>query len=392
MLEIRRGKKEEFDQIIDFIDFVFSKNSCPHDFLEMYPNLYRRTDESMNNLVNLWDDNEIVASVLVYPRTLCIGGKKLKVCGIGSVAAHPRYRGRGYMTKLLSYITSEMKADGTALSNLGGRRTRYNHFGYEIGGNGYGIEFSWEAIKTVLPDYEGSGYKFEKFGGENKALIGTLMEIYNSKPVHYDYDEDDFFLRLIIPSDGAYPLAVYSDDGLLGYIAVSPGKDDDDLYVREICLKDDSLVADVLMTLAVSGKYYIGMRFSEYDFVNLKEVFKYTGEVKFEGSGMWNVFNWKDTVEALLRCKASYMPLAKGRLVIDIEGSGRYSVIYDGRDVSVEPTDDAADFAFSKLDAVRALTGPASAAMFGFGSDADTLSLIKSWFPLPLISLSTERV
>lgn len=181
MLEIRRGKKEEFDQIIDFIDFVFSKNSCPHDFLEMYPNLYRRTDESMNNLVNLWDDNEIVASVLVYPRTLCIGGKKLKVCGIGSVAAHPRYRGRGYMTKLLSYITSEMKADGTALSNLGGRRTRYNHFGYEIGGNGYGIEFSWEAIKTVLPDYEGSGYKFEKFGGENKALIGTLMEIYNSK-------------------------------------------------------------------------------------------------------------------------------------------------------------------------------------------------------------------
>ena len=39
MITLTRGTAAEFEEIIDFIDFVFSKNSAPHDFPKMYPNL-----------------------------------------------------------------------------------------------------------------------------------------------------------------------------------------------------------------------------------------------------------------------------------------------------------------------------------------------------------------
>ena len=101
MIEISRGKVSEFEEVIDFLDYVFSKNSSSHDFPLMYPNLYRRTEACMDALINLREDGVIKASILAYPRTLSICGTELKVFGIGSVATHPRARGRGFMSMLM---------------------------------------------------------------------------------------------------------------------------------------------------------------------------------------------------------------------------------------------------------------------------------------------------
>ena len=391
MLEIRHGRASEYNRIIDFIDFVFSKNSCPHDFPRMYPNLYRETDESMNNLVNLWEDGELMASVLVYPRTLCVGGQKLKICGIGSVASHPRFRGRGYMTTLLNHINDEMKADGVHLSNLGGRRSRYNHFGYEITGNAYALNLSGDGIKSVLPEYDGSGYTFSAFKYEDRDVVGKLMEIYASKPLHYDYDYDDFFLRLVIPTDGAEPFAVYDGGRLLGYIAVCP-RDGDHMFIREICLEDDELISDVLMSYAVSGDWSLDLKFAEYQLRYIRKLLDYSSDININGSGMWEVLDWPGVIKALLTHKSEYTTLERGTLVLDIENSGRYAVCFDGREVSVETTDDEPDFVFPGLSATRALLGPVPPAFFGLDCGPRKTPLVKSWFPLPLTWFNTERV
>ncbi len=392
MLEIRRGNAAEFNKIIDFIDFVFSKDSGPHDFKNMYPNLYRETDESMNNLVNLWDDGELRASVLVFPRTLCVGGSRLKVYGIGSVASHPRFRGRGYMTMLLNGINDEMRAEGVHLSNLGGRRSRYNHFGYEIAGSAYSTSVSGNSIKSVLPEYDGSGYTFSAFNYDDREIVGRLMEIYSSKPVHYDYGYDDFYLRLIIPTDNAAPVAVYSDGGsLLGYIAACPWGENN-MTVREICLSDDALISDVLMSYAVSLNRTLYMQFAEYQLKYIRKLLDYCSDLSIGGNGMWEVLDWPEVIKALLTHKSEYVALQRGSLVIDIENSGRYSVGFDGSAVSVETTDDEPDYVFRGLSATRALLGTVPPAFFGFGGDLRKTALVKSWFPLPLTWFNTERV
>ncbi|MCR5484693.1 MAG: GNAT family N-acetyltransferase [Clostridiales bacterium] len=392
MLEIRRGTAAEFDKIIDFIDFVFSKDYEPHDFINMYPNLYRRTDESMHNMVNLWDGDELRGSVIVYPRYLSVGGKTLSVYGIGNVSCHPRFRGKGYMTMLMNYINEEAKKNGVQLMNLGGRRDRYNHFGFEIAGNCYQMHLERDFVLKALPGYDGGKYTFEKFGYDDRDIVDRLHKIYLSKPAHYEYDYDDFFLRLVIPCDGAYPLAVRDKNKkLIGYLAVCPERERD-IDIREICLEDDDLTDDVLISFIIKNDYYPDFKFSEAQLPYVQKIIDLGGDVVFRGNGMWEVFDWKNTIDALLSYKASYSVLKKGTLVFDIENSGRYAVSYDGEKVSVTETTADADFELSALKAIRALLGSTPSIFLGLNKDEKRSELVRSWLPLPLTWFGTERV
>ncbi len=389
-MEIRRGNKQEFNTIIDFINFVFSSNpgGCPHSFLDLYANLYLESDESMHNLINMWDDNLIVGSVLAFPRTLSVGGKELSVCGIGSVACHPRYRGKGIMSKLLSYNNEEMKKNGVQLSNLGGRRSRYNHFGYENAGNSYRVSVS--AIAFKASGYQAKGYSFVPFTIEDAELVNKMHELYSSKPVHYVYSAEQFFLRLIIPAAKlAVPYAVYNEKSeLLGYIAVDQNSE---CEMREICLYDDSLTSEVIMEYVAQNNISVSASFYEYQLDDYLPLSSIGSLVRHCDSGMWAVLDWKEVISALLSFKASYACLPEGTLVLSL-GDEKLEVSLKGNSVTVTDSDKDADFAFSDLQSISALTAPVTASYFRKHSDPEKLNLALRWFPLPLACLSGERV
>lgn len=390
-MEIRRGNKKEFNTIIDFINFVFSSNKggCPHDFLNLYANLYHETDESMHNLINMWDEDLIVGSVLAFPRTLSVGGRELSVCGIGSVACHPRYRGQGIMSKLLEYSNAEMEKNGVQLSNLGGRRSRYNHFGYENAGNCYRISLSTIAFKAS--GYKAKGYSFVPFTLEDTDIVGKMHELYKSKPIHYVYSEEQFFLRLIIPaSELAIPYAVYNEKSeLLGYIAID--KYSDDCELREICLFDDSLTSEVIMEFVALNMLSISTCFYEYQMDDFAPIASIGSLVKHVDSGMWAILDFKSVISALLSFKASYSTLPEGSLVLAL-GDETLKVTLHGGEVSVIDSTDCPDFSFGKLEAISALTAPVTSSYFRKHSNPDKLGLALRWFPLPLACLSGERV
>lgn len=390
-MKIRRGNKEEFNTIIDFINFVFSSNKggCPHSFLELYANLYQETDESMNNLINMWDDNLIVGSVLAFPRTLSVGGKELSVRGIGSVACHPRYRGKGIMSQLLTYNNEEMKKDGVQLSNLGGRRSRYNHFGYENAGNSYRVSLSTIAFKAF--GYKAKGYSFVPFTLEDTDLVKKMHDLYNTKPIHYVYSTEQFFLRLIIPaSQLAIPYAVYNEKSeLLGYIAID--KYGSECEMREICLYDDSLTSEVIYEFAAQNNCSVEASFYEYQLDYYLPLASVGSLIKHNDSGMWAVLDWKNVISALLSFKATYACLPEGSLVFSLDNE-KLKVTLENGNVSVENTDDEADFTFSELQAISALTAPVTSSYFRKHSDPEKLGLALRWFPLPLACLSGERV
>ena len=391
MITLTRGTASEYEEIIDFIDFVFSKNSAPHDFPKMYPNLYRPTDECMNALVNLREDGVIKASVLVLPRTLSVDGTELKVYGIGNVATHPRARGRGFMSRIMNETTAELKANGAALGMLGGRRSRYNHFGYEVGGNAYQLDFAGGDVTNAWPDFKADAYTFQTFEANETALIDRLHAIYNAKPVHYRYDRDNYVLRFY-NWNGNRPYAVYDASGtLIGCLALS-GISNGRAHVCELVTADDTVFEDVLFAFAVQQNLRLNVRLAPWQFRLVQRMLRIGTALSGGADAMWNVFDWPLVLKTLLDFKAAYTELENGTMVIDIGGSGRCGVtVADGK-ATVEPASCPADLELSALDAVYTLTGLVPSALISQQLPQRVQRLFASWFPLPLAHFDTERV
>jgi hypothetical protein len=208
--------------------------------------------------------------------------------------------------------------------------------------------------------------------------------------VHYDYDYDDFYLRMY-RKNGTTPYAVYEDGKIIGYLSMNPPESSRD--VKEICLIDDNKSCDVLFSFMVQNNTGLKFRTYESQLAYFRPFYDISGEVTHSGNSMWNVLRWKEVISALMKRKAEYAALEPGKLVFDIENEEKISVSFceDGI-VRVENTDEKADFEFKGLSAARALFGPAPEVIFGIGNDRRLNTLIKSWFPLPLTWLSTESV
>lgn len=124
----------EKDEIIEFIDYVFSKAHCPHDFATLLPKLYGEHGDGAARHFVVREDGKLAATVLVYPVTMHIGERTLTTLGVGSVSTHPGARGKGYMRLLMDAVDARAKETGAAFAVLGGQRQRYQYFGYDYAG------------------------------------------------------------------------------------------------------------------------------------------------------------------------------------------------------------------------------------------------------------------
>ncbi len=77
--------------------------------------------------------DQFASHVGIFPFTAMVDGRPIKVAGIGSVATHPEYRGRGLMKKLMNHVDKQMVEEGYDLSILWGERSLYQPLGYERG-------------------------------------------------------------------------------------------------------------------------------------------------------------------------------------------------------------------------------------------------------------------
>ena len=103
-MEIKRLKKENYDELISLLNLVFTKqNGCVMDFERELPNMCVRDDLHMRKHVGLFEDGKLVSVVGVYPLPTKVLECKINFCTVGNVATHPDYEGRGYMNLFLFY-------------------------------------------------------------------------------------------------------------------------------------------------------------------------------------------------------------------------------------------------------------------------------------------------
>ena len=137
-MEVRRLKKENYDELISLLNLVFSKqNNCVMDFETELPNMCVKDDTHMRKHVGLFVDNKLVSVVGVYPLPTRVLDSEIGFCTVGNVATHPDHEGHGYMNTLLNSAMDIVKEEGYDICRLGGNRARYLRFGFELCGRNY---------------------------------------------------------------------------------------------------------------------------------------------------------------------------------------------------------------------------------------------------------------
>jgi GNAT superfamily N-acetyltransferase len=81
----------------------------------------------------LKSNGQFTSHVGIFPFVSMVDGRRLKVAGIGSVATHPEFRGRGLMKRLMQHVETRIEKEGFDLSILWGERSLYRPYGYDRG-------------------------------------------------------------------------------------------------------------------------------------------------------------------------------------------------------------------------------------------------------------------
>ncbi len=154
MVEFRKARKEEAEDIIDFINYVFSQNSRPHDFKKMCPDVYACDRPFWEEHYVAVEDGKICATVMIMDETRELAGEIVKIGHVEQVSVHPYRRGKGYMQKLMGMALEDMISSGYDCSLLSGQRQRYEYFGYEPANYRYVYEINKTNIRHVVGNRE----------------------------------------------------------------------------------------------------------------------------------------------------------------------------------------------------------------------------------------------
>ena len=150
MVEYRKARKEEADDLLDFINYVFSQAHRPHDFKKYDPKMYDSEYPFWEEHYVAVDDGRIRATVALTQRKDKEDEDGLVYGYIGQVSVHPYHRGKNYMRVLMNMAIADMQKAGYDYSLLDGQRQRYGYFGYEPANYRYRFLIDSTNIRHVM--------------------------------------------------------------------------------------------------------------------------------------------------------------------------------------------------------------------------------------------------
>lgn len=174
MVHYRKARQSDADELIDFINYVFSFDHEPHDFKARNPKMY-------GGAYPFWDDHYVAEengkllatlSVTKRERNGCLGGHIAQVC------VHPYHRGRGFMKALMTQAIDDMKRDGFVFAELNGLRQRYEYFGFTQGGVVYRCRVTATNLRHKPADSSAFSLQWAEHGGytvlHRQIPVGTI--------------------------------------------------------------------------------------------------------------------------------------------------------------------------------------------------------------------------
>lgn len=385
MTEFCRGRSQDQEEIIDFINMVFSQNSVPHDFKALLPKLYGDDADTGRCHFLAKEDGKIRAVTGLFPTVLHVGDKTLQIGHIGSVSVHKYSRGKGYMKQLMHMTIEAAKAEKMDALVLGGLKNRYQYFGFQP----TGIRLKYEFIpENVSHQYKGEGsgdIAFVRITSPKDQLFADVRSLYEQRPVHMDRGSDAYFYRVLC-SWGNHIYAVLKRGQFAGYMLSS----EDHCYVGEWELLEKTDFPAVLAAwFAAFGSSRLVVICPPYDKESSEILSRYSESFAPVTGSNWRILNFENVTEAFMRLKNEYDPLEEGSLGLSVkvcdEKTDFYRLESDGQSVRAgRETLELPCERRLELDLTDAQEALFSEAVRWRNYGMSGGAAYKNWFPLPL--------
>ena len=347
-----RGTADMFDDYMDFCNYVFGFNGSSKDFKKLLPKLYKEEYHPVESSYVVVENGKLKAAVGAYDSEIEICGQRLKCRGIGNVAVHPYARSKGYMKKLMNMSFEDMKADGVDFSELGGRRQRYNYFGYEKSGTAYQFSINDDNIRHTFGTDRKQRFIYKKISTENSAELDdiyALIQKQNYKPIRERKRLFD-----ILSSWSASVYVAYEKDRFVGYCTGEK--------ISEIMLTCDEDILDFIVGIYdYLGQHKLEVTLPEFRQVYISKLYLLAEGYSINPSSSFNVLNYRNVLLATVKLKSTYMQLLDGETVLLIHGMAgdeRIKIeIHNGK-ISIEYTNEVFDTELSHIEAINYLFSP----------------------------------
>ena len=367
------GKPEQWDDIIDFANYVFSQAHRPHDFRKLLPCVYGRTDGEPAgwHFIALRDDGHIRGLVADRPQILTCPGGTLRAGFVGTVSVHPYSRGEGHMKHLMADMIADAEARGYDLLVLGGQRQRYNYFGFEQTGWGIHYQINPTNVRHCLGKVAAEGVTFTDVTDNESDDAEYAFGLAGRLPVHGDRPRDRF---LSVMQNWSSPFRLILIDGIRkGYIAGDGA---------EIVLEDEN---DLTRVIKAYFETYAPQRMTvicgPHEKKRIGILTLICGSRSIEYAEMVRVINWRRVIETLMRYKASFSALDDGCFTLAADDCASLTIRVENSQISVTEEGREPDLRCDRLTAERTL----------FGLEGLTLpGAYRNWFPLPFYMTSVD--
>lgn len=380
MIEYCRGKKEEFEDIIDFANYIFSQNVRPHDFKSLLPKLYADGKNSSEYHYLAKENGKIRAMVCAQPLEHLTPGAVLKAACIGMVSVHPYERGKGYMKELMHLAIEDLKAAGCAYLFLGGQRQRYEYFGFERAGLQLDFTVTAANIRHCFKDIDLKGTELVPLTEE--TMLDKAYACYETQPYRMKRSREDF--HSILCSWESIPYAILQQERFGGYVVIRS-----DGTVTELLLTETELYPYVLKALFSSGERESrNFLFSPAEKEKTDFFLKIAETWRLSLCENCMIVDWAAVLEAFLCQKAEYERLPEGEVILGIDAAA-LKITVNGNKPFVCETSEEVDLAMSALEATALCFSGAGEYLLNKYTSMLTdekYTCVYRWFPLPLMS------
>lgn len=377
-----KGKAEQYDAFMDFINYVFGFNGSQKDFKKLLPKLYRPELAPQTHNYIVTEDGAFRAAIGAYDHEIVVCGRCLPCRGIGNVAVHPYHRGKGYMKDCMHAALTDMKQDGIVLSTLGGRRQRYRYFSYDKTGRMYQVHLVDDNMRHTFGAARTAAFAMrEVTADDTQALdeIAALLSAQTYVPVRAREA-----LYSIMTSWHTRIFAAYRGERFVGYATCL------NETVREVMTVEDADFLPLICTL-YDHLHAGGMTvcLPEFRQTYLRAIYQIGEGVSVVPSMSYTVLCYRAVLDAFFALKATYTTLPDGDLPVLIHGfAGDESLLLSVHNgvPSVTETDRKPVCELSHTEALQLLFGP-------FCPDRLQLPpFAQCWLPLPIWMYHVDEV
>ena len=339
MIKIEKAKLGEIENIIKVANKSFRPiRDRKFDFHFAVPFIYGSKKDYSELHHVLRDDDKIISLVGNLIREIKVGKKTFKYSNVGTVCTLPKYRGNGYMKKIMKKVEQENVDEKVVFSILTGNRKRYNHIGYESSGFKFEYTFEPDIVRYIKSDKE------IKLADVLQEDYDTLFDLYK-KHSPFCLREKEEFDRYFLDKRIALRKVIF-EDKIVGYFATKKGK------IIELIISDTKLLTPLLIKIFETPIDSVTFSLNPLRKKYIEYFEKVSCKKQMVESNIYKIYDTKLFIEMLLEINKNIVKLPDCSTCIKVDDEVLKVTIKDGK-YNVKKSNSVPQEEFTKSSFVR---------------------------------------